>query len=61
VKPVGAGERESGRAGERESGRKNPSNDETVFKILYLGIRNVAKKWTMPIRDWRRAFKSATE
>jgi putative transposase len=31
-------------------------NDEAVFKILYLAIRNAAKKWTMPIRDWRRAL-----
>jgi putative transposase len=31
-------------------------NDEAVFKILYLAIRNAAKKWKMPIRDWRRAL-----
>lgn len=31
-------------------------NDEAVFKLLYLAIRNAAKKWTMPIRDWRRAL-----
>jgi putative transposase len=31
-------------------------NDEAVFKILYLAIRNAAKKWSMPIRDWRRAL-----
>jgi putative transposase len=31
-------------------------NDEAVFKTLYLAIRNAAKKWTMPIRDWRRAL-----
>jgi putative transposase len=27
-------------------------NDEAVFKILYLGLRNIAKKWTTPIKDW---------
>jgi len=31
-------------------------NDEAVFKILYLAIRNVSKKWTLPIRDWRLAI-----
>ncbi|MEW6210691.1 MAG: IS256 family transposase [Acidobacteriota bacterium] len=31
-------------------------NDEAVMKILYLAIRNAARKWTMPIRDWRRAL-----
>jgi len=32
-------------------------NDEAVFKLLYLAIRNAAKKWTMPIRDWPRALR----
>jgi transposase-like protein len=29
-------------------------NDEAIFKILYLAIRNASEKWTMPmpIRDW---------
>jgi putative transposase len=31
-------------------------NDDAVFKILYLAIRNAAKKWTMPIRNWRQAL-----
>lgn len=31
-------------------------NDEAVFKILYLAIRNVSKKWKLPIRDWRLAI-----
>jgi putative transposase len=31
-------------------------NDEAVLKLLYLALRNAAKKWTMPIRDWRRAM-----
>jgi len=28
-------------------------NDEAIVKILYLAINLVAKKWTMPIRDWK--------
>jgi putative transposase len=32
-------------------------NDEAVFKLLYLALRNMAKKWTMPIKDWPRALQ----
>lgn len=32
-------------------------NDEAVFKLLYLALRNIAKKWTMPIKDWSRALQ----
>ena len=31
-------------------------NDEAMFKLLYLALNNIAKKWTMPIRDWRAAL-----
>jgi len=31
-------------------------NDEAIIKIIYLAIQRVAKKWTMPIRDWRAAL-----
>lgn len=31
-------------------------NDEAVFKLMYLGLRNISKRWTMPIRDWSRAM-----
>ena len=31
-------------------------NDEAVSKLLYLALRNIAKKWTMPIRDWKAAL-----
>jgi transposase-like protein len=30
-------------------------NDDAIFKILYLAIRNASEKWTMPIRDWGMA------
>ena len=26
-------------------------SDEAVFKILYLALKNAAKKWTMPIQN----------
>lgn len=31
-------------------------DDESVLKLLYLTLRNIAKKWTMPIRDWKAAL-----
>lgn len=31
-------------------------NDEAIVKLIYLGINRVAKKWTMPIRDWKSAL-----
>lgn len=31
-------------------------SDEAVFKLLYLGLRNISQKWTMPIRDWGSAI-----
>jgi putative transposase len=31
-------------------------SDEAVYKVVYLAIRNIAKRWTMPIRDWTPAL-----
>lgn len=31
-------------------------SDEAALKQLYLAIRNISKKWTMPIRDWGLAL-----
>ncbi len=28
-------------------------SDESILKVLYLGMQHVAKKWSMPIRDWK--------
>jgi putative transposase len=27
-------------------------NDNSLLKLLYMGIQNAQKKWTMPIRNW---------
>jgi putative transposase len=35
-------------------------NDEAMLKLLYLALRNIAKKWTMPIRDWKSALNQFT-
>ena len=31
-------------------------NDEAVSKLLYLALRNIAKKWTMPLHAWKDAL-----
>lgn len=36
--------------------RKVFPSDDSVRKVIYLAIEAAAKKWTMPIRDWRAAM-----
>lgn len=31
-------------------------NDDAAIKLLYLALKNIMKKWTMPIRDWGKAI-----
>jgi putative transposase len=31
-------------------------SDEAVFKLLYLALRNISKRWTMPIPNWSVAL-----
>ena len=33
-------------------------SDEAAFKLLYLALRNAAKKWTMPVPHWSRAMQA---
>ena len=35
-------------------------SDEALLKLLYLALRNISKKWTMPIRDWKAALNQFT-
>jgi len=30
--------------------------DEAALKLLYLALRNITRRWTMPIKDWRGAL-----
>lgn len=30
---------------------------EAAFKLLYLALEHIAKKWTMPIKDWKAALQ----
>ena len=36
--------------------RSSFPNDEAVSKLLYLALRNIAKKWTMPVHAWKDAL-----
>ena len=31
-------------------------NDEAAVKLLYLSLKNVMNKWSMPVRYWRKAL-----
>lgn len=31
-------------------------NDESIMKLMFMALQNVAKKWTLPIRDWTAAL-----
>jgi putative transposase len=36
--------------------RKVFPSDESALKVVYLATQAAAKKWTMPIKDWRQAM-----
>jgi transposase-like protein len=36
--------------------RQSFPNDEAVVKLIFMGLKNISKKWTMPIRDWGAAL-----
>jgi putative transposase len=31
-------------------------SDEAIFKLIYLSLKNISKKWTMPIHNWSAAM-----
>jgi putative transposase len=31
-------------------------SDDAVFKLLYLALMNITKKWSMPIQHWKQAM-----
>ncbi len=34
--------------------------DESLIKLLYLGLRNISKRWSLPVRDWKAALNRFT-
>jgi len=37
-----------------------PNDDDALIKLYYLALRNISKKWTMPIRNWKAALNRFT-
>ena len=37
-------------------GRSAFPNDESIIKVLFMGLQHVAKKWTQPIPEWKVAL-----
>ena len=35
-------------------------SDEALLKLLFLALRNISQKWSMPIRDWKAALTRFT-
>jgi putative transposase len=31
-------------------------SNEAVLKLIYLAMQNIAKRWTRPVVDWKRAL-----
>ena len=31
-------------------------NDEAATKLMYLALQNIAKRWTRPVKDWKKAL-----
>jgi transposase-like protein len=36
--------------------RQSFPNEEAAMKLIFMGLKNISKKWTMPIRDWGTAL-----
>ena len=43
-----------------EHGEPYLGGNEALIKLFYLALNNIAKKWTMPIRDWKAALTQFT-
>ena len=35
-------------------------NDDALIKLYYLALRNISKKWTMPVQNWKEALNRFT-
>lgn len=35
-------------------------SDDALLKLFYLALRNISKKWTMPIQNWKAALNRFT-
>ena len=30
--------------------------DDSIRKAIYMSVKEISKKWTMPVRDWGLAY-----
>ena len=30
--------------------------DDSIMKVFYLALKNISKKWTLPIQNWKQAL-----
>ena len=35
-------------------------SDEALLKLFYLALRNISRKWNMPIRGWKAVLNRFT-
>jgi transposase-like protein len=40
--------------------RRSFPSDDALLKLFYLALANIAKKWSMPLRDWKAALTRFT-
>lgn len=31
--------------------------DDSIRKVIYMSVREISKKWTMPLKDWGLAYQ----
>ena len=48
------------RVGESSKKQRSIPSDDALLKLFYLAFANIAKKWTMPVRDWKAAMTRFT-
>jgi transposase-like protein len=36
--------------------RQSFPSDESALKLVFMALRNISKKWTMPFRNWGSAL-----
>jgi hypothetical protein len=40
--------------------RQSFPNDQAAMKLIFMGLKNISGKWTMPIRDWGTVLNQCT-
>ncbi len=38
-------------------GRAAFPHDEAVYRLIWMGLQHVERRWTMPIRNWKQALQ----